>query len=178
MTLVESVTGASITAMTLVGGVACFMAGMMSWTKGAATIDSMTKSQNAVKMMSQQLREAYKVTVSDDGKMVTFQLPSKNPDGSYVIPMVSDNQNRVFKVNDSNELVYINNSVTTVVSKNVLATDPNTNSSYRVFTANSGTVSRQLVIQLVTTRQGFRNNWQPNRSRESVYLRNIPQLSR
>lgn len=178
MTLIESITGASITAMTLVGGVACFVSGMMSWTKGAATIDAMSKSQNAVKMMSQQLREAYKVTVSSDGKQVTFQLPSKNPDGSYVIPMVSDNVNRVFKVNTSNELVLTQGDSTIVISKNILATDPATNAAYRVFTANDGSVSRQLVIQLVTTRQGFRNNWEPNRTRESVYLRNIPQLSR
>jgi hypothetical protein len=178
MTLIESITGASITAMTLVGGVACFVSGMMSWTKGAASIEAMSKSQNAVKLMSQHLREAYKATVSTDGKQVTFQIPSKNPDGSYVIPMVSDNIDRIYKINNSNELVYVVGGSTTIISKNILATDPATNASYRVFNANAGSVSRQLVIQLVTTRQGFRNNWEPNRTRESVYLRNIPQLSR
>lgn len=176
-TLIEVVTGASISAVTLIGGVACFMAGMMSWLKGVGSMDSISKSQNSVRLMAQQLREAVSVTISNDGNTVTYQLPLKDPSGSYVLPLTTDSTVRKFTLSNGT-LTQTIGATSMKLTDNVLSTDPTTGSSYKIFTANSGTVTRQVIIQLVTSKQGFRNNWTPSRSRESVYLRNIPQLSR
>lgn len=176
-TLVEVLIAAGISSFALVGGVGVFMAGMMSWLKGVGSMDSITKSQSSVRLMSQQLREAMSVTISGDGNTVTYQLPQKDESGSYVIPMTADTTNRQFVVSNGT-LSQVTGNTTRTLSTNVLSTDPATNQTYKVFTANGGTVTRQVVIQLVTSKQGYRNNWTPSRSRESVYLRNVPQLTR
>lgn len=176
-TLLEVVTGASLSAFTLVGGVACFIAGMMSWLKGVGAMDSISKSQDSVKLMSQQLREAMTVSISTDSYTVTYSLPKKDESGSYILPLVTDGVTRQFSVSNGN-LTQTIGSTTRTVTKNVLTTDPATNSTYSVFTANNGDITRQVIITLVTSKQGFRNNWTPSRSRESVFLRNVPQLSR
>jgi hypothetical protein len=176
-TLLEVVTGAGISAFTLIGGVGCFIAGMMSWLKGVGSMDAISKSQNSVKLISQQLREAMSVTLNADGTKVTYELPQKDVSGSYVLPLASDGVSRSFYVQNGN-LIQTTGGSSRTVTNNILSTDPATNSTYQIFSANSGTVTRQVVITLVTSRQGFRNNWTPSRSRESVYLRNIPQLSR
>ena len=178
MTLVETVTAAGLSVLTLVGGVACFMSGMMSWTKGVGAMDSISKSQDSVRLMAQQLREAMTVTVSTDGKTCTYTLPSKDSSGSYVLPLTADSTTRSFQLSSDGILTQTVGSTTQTLTKNVLATDPSTNSTYKVFNVNAGSVARQVVITLVTSKQGFRNNWTPSRSRESVYLRNVPQLSR
>ena len=177
MTMIEVVVGASVSVVTLIGGVGCFMAGMMSWMKGVGAMDSLSKSQDSVKLICQQLREAMSVTLSDGGNTVTYSIPSKDQSGSYVLPLTSDGVTRKFKLDDGT-LKHIVGSDSRVISANVLSTDPATNSSYKVFSANNGDITRQVVVTLITSKQGFRNNWTPSRSRESVYLRNVPQLSR
>lgn len=176
-TMIEVVVGSGISVVTLVGGVGCFMAGMMSWMKGVGAMDSISKSQDSIKLMSQQLREAMSVTISDNGATVTYKIPSKDQSGSYVLPLASDGVTRQFKLVNGT-LSQITDGNSRVVAANVLSTDPQTESAYKVFSANNGDVTRQVVITLITSRQGFRNNWTPSRSRESVYLRNVPQLSR
>ena len=175
--MVEVVVGAGLSVITLVGGVGCFMAGMMSWMKGVGAMDSMNKSQDSVKLVCQQLREAMSVTIDDTGTQVTYSLPSKDSSGSYVLPLVSDGVTRQFTLSNGS-LSHTVGSSSRVISTNVLSTDPATNQAYRPFSANNGDVTRQVVVTLVTSKQGFRNNWTPSRSRESVYLRNVPQLAR
>lgn len=176
-TLLEVVTGAGISVVTLVGGVACFMAGMMSWMKGVGAMDSLSKSQDSVRLIASQLREAMSVSISSDGQSVTYSLPLKDESGSYVLPLASDGVTRSFALTNGS-LTQTIGSTTRTLTTNVLTTDPATSSTYKVFTANNGDVTRQVVITLVTSKQGFRNNWTPSRSRECVYLRNVPQLSR
>ena len=175
--LIEVLTAASISALVLVGGVGAFMAGMMSWMKGVGAMDSISKSQDSVKMIAQQLREAMTVNVSADGNTCTYVLPQKDESGSYVIPLAADTTSRSFSLSNGSLIQTIGGNSQTITT-NVLATDPTTNSSYKIFTVNAGTITRQVIITLAVSKQGYRNNWTPSRSRESVYLRNVPQLSR
>jgi type II secretory pathway pseudopilin PulG len=177
MTMIEVVVGASISVLTLVGGVGCFMAGMMSWMKGVGAMDSISKSQDSVRMICQQLREAMSVTINTDGTMVTYSIPSKDQSGSYLLPLASDGITRKFVLTNG-ILSQVTGDSSRVVTTNVMTTDPASNSAYRVFSSNNGDVTRQVVVTLITSKQGFRDNWTPSRSRESVYLRNVPQLSR
>lgn len=175
--MAEIVVGAGISVITLVGGVGCFMAGMMSWMKGVGAMDSISKSQVTVKVIAQQLREAMSVSFSTDGNSVTYSLPLKDESGSYVLPLTSDGVTRQVALSNGSITQSIGSSTRTLTT-NVLANDPSTNAAYRIFNTNAGTVARQVIITVATSKQGFRNNWTPSRSRESVYLRNVPQLSR
>ena len=177
-TLIEVITSASISVLTLIGGVACFMSGMMSWTKGVGAMDSINTSQNATKLICQQLREAMSVSITNNGNTATYTLPLKDESGSYVLPLVSDGVNRQFNVGNDGVLNLTTGSSVRKMTANVLTTDPATNAAYSVFTANGGVVTRRITVQVVTSKQGFRNNWTPSRSREVVYLRNVPDLSR
>jgi hypothetical protein len=176
-TMIEVVVGAGVSVVTLIGGVGCFMAGMMSWMKGVGAMDSISKSQESVKMVSQQLREAMSVKITDSGNVVTYSLPAKNGSGEYALPLISDGIIRKFVLSNGS-LTHQVGPNSRVIADHVLDNDPNTGSPYTVFEANNGTVTRQVIITLVTTRQGYRDNWTPSRARESVYLRNVPQLSR
>jgi Tfp pilus assembly protein PilW len=177
-TLIEVVNSASISVLTLIGGVACFMSGMMSWTKGVGAMDSINASQNATKLICQQLREAMSVSITNNGNTATYTLPSKDESGSYLLPLASDGVNRQFNVGNDGILSLTTGTSTRKIAANILSTDPATSAAYSVFTANGGVVTRRITVQVVTSKQGFRNNWTPSRSRESVYLRNVPDLSR
>ena len=176
-TLVEVILSAGISVLTLVGGVACFMSGMMSWTKGVGAMDSIATSQNANKLICQQLREAISVSITNSGNTATFSLPQKDESGSYVLPLVADGVSRQFTVSQGTLNLIVGGN-TRKISDNILSTDPATSAAYPIFSANNGLVTRQVIVQIVTSKQGFRNNWTPSRSRESVYLRNVPELSR
>ena len=177
-TLLEVITSAGLSALTLVGGVACFMSGMMSWTKGVGAMDSINSSQSATKLICQQLREAMTVSISNNGNTATFSLPLKDESGSYVLPLVSDGVSRQFNLTSDGTLNLVTAGTTRRMTANVLSTDPATNAAYSIFSANGGLVTRRITVHVVTSKQGFRNNWTPTRSRESVYLRNVPDLSR
>lgn len=177
-TLIETVLSAGISALTLVGGVACFMAGMMNWTKGVGAMDSIASSQNASRLICQQLREAMSVTISNNGSTAAFTLPLKDESGSYVLPLVSDGVSRQFNLASDGTLNLVVASSTRKITSNVLTTDPATSAAYQIFSGNAGVVTRRITVQVITSKQGFRNNWTPSRTRESVYLRNVPDLSR
>lgn len=176
-TMVEVVVGAGLSVITLIGGVGCYMAGMMSWMKGVGAMDSISKSQDSVRLVCNQLREAMSVTINESGTVVTYAMPSKDENGSYVLPLASDGVTRNFTLSNGSLTQTVGQN-TRLISANVLNIDPATGASYKPFSANNGDVTRQVVVTLVTSKQGFRNNWTPSRSRESVYLRNVPQLSR
>lgn len=177
-TLIEVVLSAGISVLTLVGGVACFMSGMMSWTKGVGAMDSIASSQNASKLICQQLREAMSVTISNNGGTATFITPQKDESGSYVLPLVSDGVSRQFVLTTDGTLNLVVGNSTRKITSGVLTTDPSTSATYQIFSSNTGVVTRRITVQVITSKQGFRNNWTPSRTRESVYLRNVPDLSR
>ena len=177
VTLVETLTAVGISTITLLGGVACYLSGLMSWTKGEGAMTSLTSSQESVRFISKEIREATHVTINSAGTQLTYEVPVKNDDGSYALPLVSDSVSRLFKVENGSLVQKIGTSTRTIAT-NVLSTDPNSGQSYKFFQSNDGAVAREIVILLVTSKPGYRSNWEPSRVRETVYLRNVPQLSR
>jgi hypothetical protein len=175
--LSEVLVSAALGSIALTGGVACYLAGMMSWTKGEGAIDSISSSQDAIRFISQELREAISASVNSAGTQLTYQLPRKNANGNFVLPIQSDGVNRMFRVHEG-QLLHVVGNQSRVISNHVLATDPVSGLSYRNFTPDNSTIARQVMVHLAISRPGYRENWQPSRARECVYLRNIPQLTR
>lgn len=176
-TLTEVVIGAGISSAVLVAGVGTFLMGMRSWVKGEANIEASSASQKALRTVSNELREAMQITINSSGTRVDYVRPKREADGSFTNPMVTDGIARSFERVGSN-LVMRTGGTTRTLAKNILARKPGDSSDYRLFTAPAGAVSRSLTMEIAAGKPGFRGETIVERSRETLYLRNVPQLSR
>lgn len=178
ITLVETVIAASFSVIAITGAVMLFLSGAMSWTRGAGRMDAESKANFAIRMISRELREAMSVTVDGNGRGLTYRLPQKQQDGSYVLPITWDGRYRRIELQDTN-LVVIDGEAKHRICSGVVLTDPQSvggSGSYKIFTPGSGTITRSLTAMVVSTRNADYNKTATSRSRETIYLRNIPQL--
>lgn len=168
---------AGLSATVLVAGVGMFLVGMRSWIKGEANMVASSNSQKALRMVSNSLREAMDVTVTGGGNKVTFVLPKKAGDGSFINPMVSDGVTRTIE-RTGGQIVMTTGGTSRIVARSILSREPTASVDYPLFTAPVGSVSRSLTIKIVAGSTGVRAETIIDRARETVYLRNVPQLSR
>ncbi len=176
-TLVEVVIAAGLTSLVLVTSVGVYLTGMKSWVRGQANIDALSGSQRTVRYVSNELREAMEVTVTGGGTGVAYKRPARDGAGAFVTPLVWDGVSRSFTFDGSN-LVMAADGVSRTLAKDVLSREPASGEAYALFSAPPAAVSRSLTIKLVCGKSGGGTETVVNRSRETVYLRNVPQLSR
>jgi len=176
-TLFEVVIGATIASMTLVAGVSLFFGSMMNWAKGAGMIDAMSSAQEAIRMVGMELREATSATIAADGLSVTYSVPVRNDDGSYRMPMTNDPTPRTLRLS-SGRLELVVAGSTRIIASDVISTDPNTNSTYRVFTGDGALLTREIDVQVVCSKYGSGTSKEVLRARDSFLLRNVQQISR
>lgn len=177
-TLVETTLASSLTVAVLVASVGTFLLAMISWARGQGKIDAESGSQKAVKVISKELREAMAVTVDGNGQGLTYRLPSYDANGNYTVPITWDGVTRRLEVQGS-QLVMVAAGNTRTVCKNLILTDPLSSggtSAYRPFTGGAGAITRSLTIMVVLRTQSDGGRYVTSRSRETVYLRNIPDL--
>lgn len=181
VTTLEVVISSGMTVFILVGAVSVFLLGMSTWFRGQARIDANGTSQIAVREISSELREAMFVSVDANGQGVTFQRPAKDGTGTYTQPEIWDNITRRIALNASGEIWLINNGVNARrLCKSVILTDPLSaggTAAYQPFTAGSGTLTRSVTIMVVTQRSNYKSEKVTSRSRETIFLRNVPQLT-
>ncbi len=176
VSLLEAVTAAALTTIVIFGSVATFLSGMSAWVRGQAHIDAESGSQRAVRRIANDLREAMTVSVDADGMGITYNLPQKDGTGAYVIPMVSDGVSRRIALN-AGQIVKTGGGENRVYCKGVVTTDPVSNAAYRVFTPGVGAVTRSLTIMIASRSASYKTETVASRSRETIYLRNIPRVS-
>lgn len=176
-TLIEVLVGASICVLTLVAGVACFMAGMQSWLRGEGAISADRSVNETARTVTSELREAVTLSISTDGTTVNYQKPSVDATGRYVMPLVADGVNRRFQL-ISGELRHTVGTTTWVLAKGIQTTDPSTNAAYRVFSAANTAIIRQVTFMLVSRQTGFQNSQMSGRIRENIFIRNVPEVTR
>lgn len=180
LTLLEVMTAATIGTVVLMSSLMIFVAGMASWYKGEAKIQAESSSMIAVRHISSILRESMAVSVDGNGQGLTYRLPVKNGDGTFVTPAVWDGVTRRISLTDG-VLTHQEGTETDVLVKNVITTDPNSNGGtgpYVIFTPGAGSNTRQVTIMIVTEHNGYKTNKVKSRARETIYLRNIPEITR
>lgn len=177
MSLVEVLTAATIGTMTLFAALSIFISGMMSWAKGTASIDAETQSRQAVRVISDQLREAMGVVIDSNGMGITFSLPKKNSSDEFIVPLEWDGVSRRIYHSNGNMILQVGSN-TRVIARNVITTDPTMGSaSYKIFTAPSGNVLlRQVNVKVVTRVTDSNQTARVGKKREQIFLRNVPQL--
>lgn len=181
-TLIEIITATSISMLVLLVGCATFVLGMETWFRGQARLDANEASQQAVREISMELREAMSVTVDAGGQGLSFRRPLKDGNGSYVQPITWDGVARRLQLDGSNNLQVTASDGTAArtLCKNVIFTDPLSaggTGAYQIFTPGAGAITRSLTVMVVTRRGLYRQETVTSRSRETIFLRNIPQLT-
>lgn len=179
-TLIEVLVASFIGTMVLFGTITVFFMGMSSWLRGQSKINAESQSQNAIRVIAQELREAMAVTVDVDGKGLSYRLPKKDENGNYLVPAVWDGVSRRIEL-QTDKIVITKPDKNRTVAEKVITTDPLSpggTGSYRIFTAGAGTIVRSLTVMIVTKTNEYRKENSTSRARESIFLRNIPDLSR
>ncbi len=175
----ETITAAMLTATVLVTSVAVFIYASYSWIKGASHVMAESDSALAVQTMDRQLREAISVTLDANGKGITYQLPAHNADGSYAVPQVWDNVTRRIALSGTNLVMSGSDGTTTTLARSVYPYDPlaGTQSAYTIFSVTSGAKVTTLNVMIVTSQLDGHQSLVTSRSRQTVYLRNLPQVA-
>lgn len=180
VTLVEVLVSASISSLVLFSAISIFLSGIGSWARGQGKIDAETQSRQAVRVVSDALREAMWVSVDADGMGLTYRLPRTEADGSFEVPVIWDGIDRRIAY-ASGKLNLTDASGTRTICRNIRLTDPESpggTTLYRIFVPGPGSITRRLSVMVVTETNGARSERVVGRKRETVFLRNIPELTR
>lgn len=178
-TMPEIVIGASLTTMVMGSLILAMVSGMGSWAKGQGKITSNMEVQSAMRVVTQELREAMFAEIEGSGMRINYRLP-KRTDGKYDMPIEWDGINRSIYRTESGNLILLTGDATRVIAKNVKTVDPwspNGTRAYKIFVPGSGTVLRKLDVLLAVENYGKGGKKEWGRVRESVQLRNVPILT-
>lgn len=129
-----------------------------SMTRVQSDMNVQTRSSQAMRRITDTLRQAMTVTLSSDGKTVTYTLPKLTTatdivtgEKELVYPMVSDGVTRSFVVSGSN---LISNPGGRILVRNISSIDPQTGSTqynkvYNPFQSTTIGSRRAITVTLI-----------------------------
>lgn len=179
-TLVELLTASGVTTLVLLGSLSILFAGSASWAQGVGKIGAETDAQMSVRTVSEALSEAMSVTVDPNGMGLSYRVPLKDASGDFALPVTWDGVNRRIEV-EGTKLAMIDGGNKRIIASGLIFTDPvsvHGSKPYELFTPGQGNVTRQVTIEVATKRLGFHAKPLLSRSRETIFLRNIPVLTK
>jgi Tfp pilus assembly protein PilW len=179
MTLTETMMAVSLTATVLITSISVFIFGSYTWIKGSQHVKAEADSALAVQTMDRQLRQAMSVVLDTNGNGVTYELPLQNTDGSYSVPLVWDGITRRIALQGTSLVMAGSDGTAVTLAWSVYSYDPLAPPStpYQIFTAQSGQVISSLTVMIVTGQMDGEQNLITSRSRQAIYLRNLPQTT-
>lgn len=191
-TLMEVIVSSVMSTVVLFGVVSLLLMVMGSWARGEGRMDGENDARQAMRTMSDELREAMLVVIDADGMGLTYRKPAKNVSGDFVLPVAWDGViRRLFYENGS---LWISDGVVKrKIAKNVLTVDPFasashrlneerkvgavTGTAYKIFTPNPGVVISEVTMMVVISNKGGQSEETVRaRKRETVVLRNVPEI--
>jgi hypothetical protein len=171
----------SMTAVVCTVGISTFLLGMGSWYRGQARIGVEGTAQQAVRSIAMKLRTAMSVTVDANGQGLSYRLPAVDGTGSFLSPATWDGVNRRVELDGTNLVLKADSQPNSTICENVITTDPLSSggtSSYRMFSPGLGTITRSVTVMVVSQQTVATDTHSVfGRHRETIYFRNIPQLS-
>lgn len=179
-TMIEVLTASFMTVMVVTTAVATMLYGLSSWAKGQGRIYAETDTQKAIRLISMELREAMSVTVDGDGLGLSYRRPRFDSDGDYITPAEWDGVSRRIELVGSTLRISSDGQFRSICS-GVVLTDPLTSGgtgTYRIFQAPAGAITRQITVQVVARRNTYKSMQSYSRSRETIFLRNVPELTK
>lgn len=167
-TLVELLTGMSILSMVLLGTMTLLVTGLKSFRKTTTDVDLTNQNSNSLRKVSETLRQAINVTISNSGKTVTFNLPRMGGvdpvtgEKELVEPIVSDGISRSYVVDfTTGRLTEMPGG--RILIKNISSTDPQVgstqyNQAYTPFQLTSIGSYRAVTVNLITSQKLVEQN--------------------
>lgn len=194
--MLEVVVSAAISSIVLFASVTMFMGVMGAWARGESTMDGENDTRQAMRVISDELREAMWVLVDADGMGLTYRKPAKDVNGEFLIPVTWDGFDR--RIYYENGILYLEKQAgeRRPICRNVLTRDPYMLHSnmvearreqsavaptaapqYQIFEPNSTSITTEVTVMIVTGQSGGQvGETVRSRKRESIALRNVPEL--
>lgn len=179
-TLVELIVGMTIMGFLILGTMTVFSSSMKGFYQTKTDIDLVTKNSLGMQRVSGTLRSAVNMTISEEGKMVTYNMPALNAtvdavtgEKEYKNPIVAEATSRSFSVLEG---VLKDNYSGRILAKNVYLRDPDPHSSqygqtYAPFQLTTIGSRRALTINFITQDQVL-GKPRYTRMKTTVILRN------
>lgn len=131
-TLIEVMVGSSLTALLILYSLTLLSTSLRSMQRTDARIEMSDKGTLVIRKISEELRSAFNVTVSSDGRTLSYSLPKFNTtndlvtgEKEYTLPMQSDGVTRNYSVNSSGQLRYWEGTgAARTVATGILLVDP------------------------------------------------------
>src|SRR5690606_38610602 len=175
--------------------VSVFLMCTSAWARGESRIDGETNVRQAVRIVSDELREAMWVKVDANGLGLSYRKPMKEATGEFKIPVVWDGKDRRIELQGTSIILEEDSSTKRIICRNVMSVDPFRTSthamnsaisqqatnatwqSYKIFEPNVGTFATEVTVTVVTSNRGGNvGEYVRARKREVVALRNVPEL--
>jgi hypothetical protein len=179
VTLPEALFAAFLTAVILTFTLSLYVTGMMAWLRGEGNILSETGSDVAIRVVANEMRQAMNVVVDANGNGLTYNLPLQ-ANGTDVIPISTDGVTRRIELDGSSLNMLANGAVTRTICKGVILTDPLSpggTQAYKIFTPSAGSITRSITVEVANRASSYQAETISARNRETIFLRNIPQIS-
>ena len=109
-----------------------------------------------------------------------YELPQQNADGSYALPMIWDGITRRIALQGTDLPVMTGSDGSSqTIASGVYPYDPlqPANTTYQIFTGQSGQATSSVTVMIVTGQLDGQQNLITSRSRQTIYLRNLPQTT-
>lgn len=178
-TLVELMVGLGMMAFVLFGLLSLLLFGLRSYQRTTMDVENTNKTAQTFRRVTETIRSAVDVTVSNDGYKLTYVLPkvggtdTVTGEPEYVIPVVSDGVNRVFEVSSGN---LIDRQTDRILVRNIATKDPDPTSSqynqtYAPFTVTTIGSRRAITINIIA-QQNLRGEPRFVRMKTTILIRN------
>lgn len=162
-TLVEVLTGLSVLSVVMFGTVTLLTSGLKSFKRTMTDVGMTNENSLALRRISETLRQSINVSISGDGKTVSFNLPKVSGvdaitgEKELADPVVSDGIARSFTIDSTNK-VLLEYPSKRVLVRNISATDPQVGSSqygksYTPFQLTTFGSYRAVTINLITSQK-------------------------
>ena len=178
VTLVETLVVTLMSTIVIFASLACFLQGVGSWAKGQSNMTVQDQSRRTVRIISDELRESMSVFVDADGMGLTYRKPRLDAEGNFETPVIWDGVTR--RIYCSEGKIYMGpDGDERVICRDVIVTDPKIvgNPAYKTFVPAAGSITRAVDVKIITsTASGVDANKVISRKRETVFLRNVPEL--
>lgn len=195
VTMAEVVVASAVSGAVLTFVVSLFLVSAASWARGESRIDGETNARQAVRIVSDELREAMWVSVDANGMGVTYRIPAKETTGEFKVPAVWDGKDRRIELKGTNLVLEEDADTSRVIARNVITKDPFQTSnhvldsaitqqsdsaswpSYKIFESNIGALTTEVKVSVVIANRGGKTGeYVRTRKRELISLRNVPEL--
>ena len=200
-TLLETMVTTIISVMVLGACLSMYIMGAANWARGESAISVESNSRQGVRRVVNELRQAYYVAIDANGMGLTYRRPTLDNQGNFALPLTWDGLDR--RIYLSNGTLFMSDGVNPAyrVATNIVTKDPflssggqnnriwsleaakddddyNNGNAYKIFTPGQGSVTRSVMVKLVTRNPGGLRAVVFGRNRETIYLRNVPQVAK